>query len=214
MELAMIHPNSRLAWISHEVGVGVVATAPIPRGTVVWMRDAVDQTFTPAQVAAMPAPLRRQVELYSFIDHDGSFVLAWDHGRQMNHSCAPSCTSVGTLMEIAARDLAPGDELTCEYGLGFFIHGFTCTCGAPNCRGDARGPAGLEDWARWDRSAEAAWRAAQGVDQPLVAALTPGQAGAWLIEALRDRRAIALPSWVAGASAEAWNVGPVEVAAG
>lgn len=209
----MMHPNTRLAWIRNDVGVGVVATAPIPRGTVVWMRDAADQTFSPAQLAALPAILRRQVELYSFIDHDGSLVLAWDHGRQMNHACAPSCTSIGTLMEVAARDLQPGDELTCEYGLGYFIHGFTCTCGAPNCRGDAKGPPSPAELRRWDRTAAEAWTAALGVDQPLVAALTPGQPGAWIIEALRDRRPIVLPSWVAGASAQAWNAGPVEVAA-
>ena len=43
----MIHPNTELRFINKEVGYGVVATKPIPAGTITWVLDKLDRTFTP-----------------------------------------------------------------------------------------------------------------------------------------------------------------------
>jgi uncharacterized protein len=200
----LIHPGTRLAHINDTIGVGVVASQPLPKGTVIWMRDAIDQVFSPAQVASLTAPLRHLVELYSYRDFDGSLVLPWDHGRLVNHSCEASCTTIGNHFEIANRDLAPGDEITCEYGHGFFTVPFACRCGAPTCRGDSLLPAGPAVWARWDAQSADVWACAYTVEKPVLAVITPGQPGAWLLEALRDRRPITLPAWANGATAADW----------
>jgi hypothetical protein len=48
------------------------------------------------------------------------------------------------------------------------------------------------------------WACAYTVEQPVLAAISPGQPGAWLLEALRDRRPITLPAWANGATAADW----------
>ena len=47
----MIHPATELRLVDAETGQGVFATAAIPRGTVVWAHDELDQILTPARVA-------------------------------------------------------------------------------------------------------------------------------------------------------------------
>ena len=55
--------------------------------------------------------------------------------RFMNHSCN-SNTRVRDFCDVAIRDIAPGEEITADYGLdGSASVGFQCTCGADNCRG-------------------------------------------------------------------------------
>jgi uncharacterized protein len=85
------------------IGYGVVARRLIPRGTITWVRDRLDQTFSPAQVQALPATYRDIVLKYCFIDGRGNFVLCWDLARYINHSCDPSCRSAGYDFEIAVR---------------------------------------------------------------------------------------------------------------
>ena len=41
----MLHPDTTLAWIDDTIGVGVIATKPIPKGTITWARDALDLTL-------------------------------------------------------------------------------------------------------------------------------------------------------------------------
>jgi hypothetical protein len=126
----------------------------------------------------------------------------------MNHSCDPSTTSIGISIEVARRDLAPGEEITCEYWIGHFTVPFTCTCGAPNCRGASMAPPTDADRARWDEETAAAYASALTVAQPLLDAASEVQPAAWILRALREKRAIALPSWAAGAPAAAWQDGP------
>jgi hypothetical protein len=191
----VIHPDTCLRLVDEHTGHGVFATSIIPRGTVVWVHDELDQILSATQVATLPAVLQRHVERYAYVDAQGNRVLCWDHGRYMNHSCDPSTTSIGTLMEIARRDIQPGEQLTCEYGLAHVIEGFECSCGAPNCR---RGllPTNLpEVWSRWDRESAEALAWALTVDQPVLLAARSTGPGAWIVQAILERRAITLPSW-------------------
>ena len=42
----MLHPKTRLAWISDEVGYGVLATEDIPCGTILWALDPLDRVLS------------------------------------------------------------------------------------------------------------------------------------------------------------------------
>lgn len=59
--------------------------------------------------------------------------------RHANHSCDPSAEMVlrgGELLLVAVRDLAPGEEITFDYGFGLadaLAH--PCRCGADGCPG-------------------------------------------------------------------------------
>jgi len=194
----MIHPDTELRMIAPHRGYGVVVTRPIPRGTVTWVHDALDQVIDPVQLAALPEVLRKIVDVYGYVTANGNRVLCWDHARYVNHACEPAMVSVGMTHEIARRDLAPGDELTTEYARDVNLGSFACTCGAPSCRG-ARGPAeGAEQMHLWDLEASQAFAWALTVPQPLLAAARTRGAGARITEAILARRTIPLPSWADG----------------
>lgn len=199
----MIHPDTYLGFVDARRGHGVFAQKLIPRGTVVWLHDELDQVLSPARVAALPPPLRAQVERYAYVNADGNRVLCWDHGRYMNHSCEPSTTSIGTLMEIARRDIQAGEELTCEYGLDYVVQGFVCSCGAPSCRGALQPTDRQAVRQRWDREAQEAFAWALTVAQPLLLVRPvggPGQPSAAdaIVQAIAERRSLTLPSWESG----------------
>jgi hypothetical protein len=195
----VIHPDTCLRLVDDHVGYGVFATRVIPRGTIVWLHDELDQIISADRVATLPAVLRQQVERYAYVNGSGELVLCWDHARFMNHSCEPTTTSLGTLMEIARREIQPGEELTCEYGLAHVVEGFECRCGAPTCRG-ALEPSDLPAvWQRWDRETADAFAWSLGVEQPLLSAARSTGPGAWIVQAIRERRPVTLPSWADGA---------------
>src|SRR5690554_1063288 len=50
----MIHPDTELRFINDEVGYGVFAVRPIPRGTLIWTLCLFDRIFPPAEAAALP----------------------------------------------------------------------------------------------------------------------------------------------------------------
>lgn len=112
----MIHPHTELRFISEEKGIGVVATQFIPKGTITWAFDPVDQVFTSAQVHEMKPLFRNFIDKYAYRDQEGNYVLCWDHGRFVNHSYHSNCMSTAYNFEIAIRDIYPGEELTDDYG--------------------------------------------------------------------------------------------------
>ena len=131
---AMIHPATELRRVNATIGFGVFATEPIPRGTITWVRCALDRAFTAAEQAALAAPYLRVLDKYCFTDGRGLSVLCWDHGRFMNHSCAATCLSPGFDIDVAVRDIAIGEELTCDYAMLNTEEPFPCSCGEPGCR--------------------------------------------------------------------------------
>jgi uncharacterized protein len=167
----MIHPATELRFKSPEIGYGVFATQPIPRGTIVWTLCSLDRRIAKQERAALSPASRRELDIYAYIDADGSSILCWDHGRFVNHSCEPSMLSVGYEHEIAVRDFAVGDELTCDYGTLNLLAPLACGCGSARCRGrigsDELNSTDLA--AHIDNSVAEALVAAAGVDQPLLA---------------------------------------------
>ncbi|CAN5218750.1 hypothetical protein BH09GEM1_BH09GEM1_14770 [soil metagenome] len=168
----MIHPDTALRPADARVGFGVFATRAIPRGTISWVHDALDQTFTPDEVAHL-APLHRAaMRRFAYREPSGVHVLCWDHARYSNHACRPSCRTIGDF-DIVVRDIDAGDELTIEYAVVNVQAAFTCACGDPHCRGTVSGADADRYAEAWDAEARDAALAIAQVSQPL-AALFPG----------------------------------------
>ena len=51
VEANMLHPHTELRHVSKLIGYGVFATQLIPKGTITWVRDDLDQTFSPGEIA-------------------------------------------------------------------------------------------------------------------------------------------------------------------
>lgn len=71
--------------------------------------------------------------------HDLDGDVTWNPARRINHSCAPNCEAQqdrSRIWIVARRDIAPGEELTYDYGFPLSdarLH--PCRCGAPECVG-------------------------------------------------------------------------------
>jgi len=163
----VIHPDSTIAAIDDAIGIGVRAIRPIPRGTLLWVLDRFDVVVSPGEFRQLTPLHQRLLRHYGYRDHAARWILCWDGGRLVNHSCEPAMRGVGPEVMIAVRDLAPGDELTCDYAECNTDPPMTCLCGSPTCRGSVSGVDLLAHHARWDQEVSVAIGDAGAVDQPL-----------------------------------------------
>ena len=113
----MIHPDTKVAFINEVKGNGVVATAPIPKGTITWVFDDLDREIPMADLAAMSEFCREAVLTYSYRNRHGHLVFCWDHERYLNHSFFANCSLTPYNFEVAIADIAEGEELTNDYGM-------------------------------------------------------------------------------------------------
>ncbi len=190
----MIHPGTGLRFIDPVIGFGVFAIAPIPRGTITWALDPLDQVFEESRVEELGPLWQDWRDHNTFCDRDGNRILSWDSCRSMNHSCEPSCGGTDLGYEIALVDIEPGDELTNDYGTLHIgdCEGFTCCCGSPNCRRVVSPDD--EATGRILHRVREALLVARKVEQPLATLLRPD----WLAQALASVPATP-PQDVAGA---------------
>jgi hypothetical protein len=163
----MMHPHSELRYLGPEIGFGVFATRPLPRGTITWALDEFDQVLPPERVAALSGPQRALVEEYAYLDAQGHYVLCWDHGRYVNHGCDPTSRGVGPIFEVAVRDVAAGEQLTSDYAELNITGSFTCLCGSPHCRDIVRPDDLQRHGTAWDEVVAAAVLLLGRVEQPL-----------------------------------------------
>jgi len=163
----LIHPCTEIVPVDPRVGLGVRATRAIPRGTIVWALDRFDIVLAPAELAALDELHRALAERYGYRDHHGRCIVCWDGGRFVNHSCAPAMRGVGPEVMVAVRDLAAGDELTCDYAECNTDPPLDCHCGEACCRGRVGGQDLLRYHEPWDAEVRAALAAAARVEQPL-----------------------------------------------
>jgi hypothetical protein len=99
-------------------GVGVFAAAPIRQGEPVWRLDArFDQLLSVGEVLALSDVQQQFVDRYSYPHpvRTGLVVIEFDHGRFMNHSALPNTDFSDPDVGLALRDIAEGEELTCNY---------------------------------------------------------------------------------------------------
>jgi len=99
-------------------GIGLFAGQVIRAGTVTWEYDAeFDSAFTAQVLQRMPEVCREDFLKYAYFDHvRDRFVLCCDNQRFINHSADPNIISTPD-RDTAARDIAHGEELTCDYSL-------------------------------------------------------------------------------------------------
>lgn len=163
----MIHPHTELNFAGEVVGLGVFATRPIPRGTIVWVLDELDQRIPINQVRNYSRACRRLLDRYGFLNARGERVVCWDWGRYVNHACEPNVLPTGWGFEMAIRDIAAGEELTNDYATLNLERPFTCHCGRPSCRRRVR-PQDFERLVdRWDDQVRDCLADAGRVAQPL-----------------------------------------------
>ena len=119
----MLMVKSRLGQSAIE-GLGLFAEEDIPKGTVTWRFVAgYDQTFTADQIAALPDIARIELARYTYLHtRTGKYVACLDNARFMNHSGNPNTAGAyngpdDEGYDIATRDIAKGEELTCDYTL-------------------------------------------------------------------------------------------------
>ncbi len=165
--LPLIHPHSELRFISPEIGFGVVATRFIPKGTITWVLDPLDQVVSPARATELSPRLQHHLDVYSYQNGRGERILCWDHARFVNHSCHPTSLAPGFDLEMAVRDIHPGEQITDDYGSLNIKSAFQCACGVAQCRGTV-GPGDFErHFEQWDALVAAAFPVIGSVDQPL-----------------------------------------------
>jgi SET domain-containing protein len=102
-------------------GLGLFAADPIRAGAEVWrFTPGFDLDLDPAMLDGQPALSREAMMHYGYVDPRlGRFILCCDDARFINHSDDPN---VGPRfdadwhgVDIALRDIAPGEEMTVDY---------------------------------------------------------------------------------------------------
>jgi uncharacterized protein len=100
-------------------GVGVFAAEPIARGAPVWrLEPELDRLIPMEKYRAAPPFLKDLIDRYAYpsADHPGHLVFELDNGRFMNHSGTPNTDFSAAQGGVALRDIAAGEEITCDYG--------------------------------------------------------------------------------------------------
>jgi uncharacterized protein len=163
----MIHPDTELKYISDEIGYGVFATARIPKGTIVFVKDPFDIELTPEEFLKLPTQYQEIADKYSYIDEHGVRILSWDHAKFVNHKCECNTMSSGYGFEIAIRDIDAGEEITDEYGLLNVEKEFPIACGCKNCRKMLRHDDIDNYYEVWDEKVKSSLSKIKQIKQPL-----------------------------------------------
>ena len=117
-------------------GHGVFAAEPIPKRLKIGEIRGESISVAEARIRATRTERIRIVELSARRAID--FSRSSDPMRFTNHSCkanARLCIRQGRVEFYAVRDIAPGEELTVDYGESHHDGQLRCRCGAAGCRG-------------------------------------------------------------------------------
>ena len=117
-------------------GSGLFAAAAIPAATQII--EYVGEKLTKAQ--ALEECMQGNYFVFTLDEEsDLNGNVEWNLARLINHSCSPNCESElidGRVWVTALRDIAPGEELTYNYGYDLDEYrDHPCRCGSPNCVG-------------------------------------------------------------------------------
>lgn len=163
----MMHPNTELRFVSEDVGLGVFATTFIPQGTIVWILDDLDIILEEDYVDSLDEIRQEIVYKYSYQNNEGQYILCWDHSRYMNHSFHPNCIATAYEFELAARDIYPGEQVTCDYGTMGEDEDFECVPEENTVRTKVKADDYLSLYLEWDEMAKQAFTHFNTVEQPL-----------------------------------------------
>ena len=164
----MIHPNTELKLINEQVGYGVFATADIPAGTIVYVKDSLELVVSPTDYLMHSEEMKEVIEKYSYIDEKGNRIISWDFAKYVNHCCNCNSISTGYGFEIAIREIKKGEQITDEYGIFNLIKPMTLVCGEQNCRKEIK-PSDFDTYYEdWDREIKKSIMKLFEVEQPLM----------------------------------------------
>jgi len=102
-------------------GLGLFAIDAIPSGTPIWrFEPGFDREFSSEQFAMLPKEAQAHLRWFAYLDKTtASWVLSGDHACFMNHSPEPntgaSPNATPPVITVARHNIAPGEELTCNY---------------------------------------------------------------------------------------------------
>ena len=102
-------------------GLGLFAAEFIPQGAPIWrLVPEFDREFSPEQFAGLPLPAQEHARWFGFVSQEsGQRILSGDHACFMNHSTTPNTgapfAASTPVTTIALRDIAAGEEITCNY---------------------------------------------------------------------------------------------------
>jgi len=164
----MIHPETYLQYINDDIGYGVFAKKFIPKGTIVYVRDKLELAIPHDSHLLEDEYYADILEKYSYVGSAGEYILSWDFGRFVNHSCEPNTISTGYGFEIAIRNILAGEQITDDYGMFNLRDSMDCSCGVNNCRQTITA-LDFQNWhGNWDILAREAIREINSVEQPLM----------------------------------------------
>ena len=99
--------------------VGTFLLEPVKKGQLVWRFDPrIDRTYTQPEIDAMSDVVKTLIDDYGRWDEAKQlWLLCGDEMRYTNHADNPLLTSTGGPFgdDLAARDLAPEEELSLDY---------------------------------------------------------------------------------------------------
>ncbi|MGO4835764.1 SET domain-containing protein [Rhizobiaceae sp. 2RAB30] len=107
-------------------GIGVFSKGAIPKGSLVWQLDERFDRLIPVELyESQTGPVKSYLDRYCYPRRsDPNYVVfEADDARYMNHSDGPNCDFSHGDVAHALRDIAAGEELTCDYNV-FFTDGF------------------------------------------------------------------------------------------
>ncbi len=104
-------------------GIGLFADQFIPKGTITWKEmPPFDLKVSREDVLKLSPPAKELFLKYSYFSlYSQKYFLCFDDDRFINHSDEPNVVEGEILavgeeaVTIAARDIYPGEELTCDY---------------------------------------------------------------------------------------------------
>lgn len=163
----MMHPHTEIQFVSEQVGVGVFATKLIPKGTIVWIKDDLDLMLTEEFIESLGDLQKADVYKYAYLETDGVYVLHWDHAKYMNHSFKPNCVDTAYNFQMAAKDIQPGEQLTCDYGTLKGVEDFECISEEGTSRTKVTANDYLTYYEEWDEMARDTFKYFNAVEQPL-----------------------------------------------
>lgn len=169
----MIHPHSEVRFVDPSIGYGVFATADIPRGTIVYVKDQLEIELTEKAFNALDDQHKAIAEKYSYTDENGIMILSWDHAKFVNHRCNCNTISTGYGFEIAIRDIWKGEEICDDYGLFNIAEDVPLACNCPDCRKSLRSDDIERYHEKWDSWIINALSKVTDVSQPLMEFMAP-----------------------------------------
>jgi hypothetical protein len=139
-----LHPEVEVR-PSDIAGSGLFAREPIAAGTVVSRLGG--RLVSWSELSRLIAdPGQSYVDTIAVSETEHLVLPPRRDNGYGNHACDPNLWWVGPYELAARRDIAPGEEITNDYGTSTGDPGFVmaCECGSPLCRGAVTG----DDWRR------------------------------------------------------------------